>query len=52
MASQALLLTKMDPETAVINGIKPLQLIAPGAKIEVPGSGKKPYEIKRCIDVG
>lgn len=38
----------MNAETAEISGVKPNLLLAVNEKHEVPGSGKRPWVIKRC----
>lgn len=38
----------MDAATASISGVKPKTLLEIGEKHEVPGSGKRPWMVKRC----
>ncbi|KAK0537523.1 hypothetical protein OC834_000766 [Tilletia horrida] len=40
----------MDPATAEVAGIAPNKLMGVGDVIEVPGSGKEPYKLKRYDD--
>lgn len=40
----------MDPETLEISGLKPLTILPREGIHEVPGSGKKPWKIKRTKD--